>query len=122
MKKPSDVTHIDDNGVRYSYLGENNYAVWMDKEKHPYWRPMPHNTIECASSIRSVSDIDRIAELEKERNEANFAVVPRKLTKGMRIAYHESIERHENCESVIGCPDDQWVAMIEQYESKALKH
>jgi hypothetical protein len=62
-----------------------------------------------------------VAELEKEREKANFAVVPRKLTKGMRIAYHESIERHEDCEEVIGCPDDQWAVMIKQYESEALK-
>ena len=70
---------------------------------------------------RNEAKDERIAELEKKREKANFAVVPRKLTKGMRIAYHESIERHENCEDVIGCPDDQWAVMIKQYESEALK-
>jgi hypothetical protein len=63
----------------------------------------------------------KIAELEKERDKANFAVVPRKLTKGTRIAYHESIERHEDCEEVSGCPGDMWAVMIKQYESEALK-
>jgi hypothetical protein len=62
-----------------------------------------------------------IAEIEKELDKANFAVVPRKLTKGMRIAYHESIERHEDCEDIIGCPGDMWAVMIKQYESEALK-
>jgi hypothetical protein len=68
-KKPSDVTHVDNNGVSYSYLGGNRYAVWMDKAKRPYWREMPYNNIECASSIRSVLDVDKIAALEKEREE-----------------------------------------------------
>jgi hypothetical protein len=67
MNNPNDVTHIDDDGGRYSYLGENTYSVWMDNEKIPYWREMPHNNIECASNIRSVSDVKRIEELEKER-------------------------------------------------------
>jgi hypothetical protein len=38
----------------------------MDKAKRPYWREMPYNNIECASSIRSVSDIDTIATLESK--------------------------------------------------------
>ena len=64
MTEPNEVTHIDDDGVRYSYLGENSYAVFMDKERNPHWREMPNNNIECASSLRSVADIERIAELE----------------------------------------------------------
>jgi hypothetical protein len=64
--EPDDVTHTDDNDVKYSYLGNNDYAVWMDKATVPYWRVMPWNNIECAGSIRSVADIAKIAELEKE--------------------------------------------------------
>jgi hypothetical protein len=64
--EPNDVTHTDADGVKYSYLGENNYAVWMDKETVPYWREMPFNNIECASYLRSLEDVERIVELEKE--------------------------------------------------------
>ena len=66
---------------------------------------------------------ERIAELEEivkalkeqERDKHNFAVVPRSLNRDMRIAYHESIERHEDCQEDLGCPDDQWTAMIEAW-------
>jgi two-component SAPR family response regulator len=58
-------THIDEDDVKYLYLGENKYAVFMDKEERPYWREMPDNTIEFASSIRSTADIERITELEE---------------------------------------------------------
>ncbi len=66
MNEPNDVTHTDDNGVKYSYLGCNSYAVWMDKESRPYWREMPCNDIESAGYIQSVADIERITELEKQ--------------------------------------------------------
>jgi hypothetical protein len=59
-------THIDDNDVKYRYIGENSYEVWMDKAVKPHWREMPYNAIESASNIRAVSDIDMIAELQSE--------------------------------------------------------
>jgi hypothetical protein len=65
VNEPNDITHTDDNGVKYSYLGGNSYAVWMDKESRPYWREMPCNDIESAGYIRLVADIERIAELEE---------------------------------------------------------
>jgi hypothetical protein len=79
MNNPNDVTHIDDDGGRYSYLGENTYSVWMDNEKIPYWREMPHNNIECASNIRSVSDVKRIEELEKELNLTKDIIVAHQI-------------------------------------------
>jgi hypothetical protein len=59
-------THIDDNNVKYRYIGENSYEVWMDKAVKPYWREMPYNNIESPSNIRAVSDINKIEELEKK--------------------------------------------------------
>jgi hypothetical protein len=59
----------------------------------------------------------KIADLEKELDKDNFAVVPRSLSRDMRIAYHESIERHEDCQEDLGCPDDQWTAMLEAHEA-----
>jgi len=50
-------------------------------------------------------------------NEPKFAIVPRELTKDMRVAFHESIEDHENCNEDKGSPDDQWDSMIEAHES-----
>jgi hypothetical protein len=68
-------THIDDNNVKYRYIGENSYEVWMSKDVKPYWREMPYNNIECASNIRSVSDIKMIAELEKELNSTKIIII-----------------------------------------------
>ncbi len=51
-------------------------------------------------------------------NELKFAIVPRELTKDMRIAFHKSMEYHENCNEAKGYPDDQWDAMIEEYEAE----
>lgn len=59
---------------------------------------------------------NEIAEFEKELDKDNFAVVPRSLSRDMRIAYHESIEKHEDCQENLGCPDDQWTAMLEAHE------
>jgi len=88
-----DVTHIDDIGVKYSYLGNNDYAVWMDKETVPYWRVMPMNNIECAGIIRSLADVERIAELEKERihsviNFLDFCIEKESISKlRMEVAF-----------------------------------
>ena len=88
MIEPSDVTHIDDNGVMYSYLGGNSYAVWMDKEPRPYWREMPCNNIESAGYIRSVADMELIAELEKERDARDLE----QQAKGLSNAHKVIIE------------------------------
>lgn len=49
-----------------------------------------------------------------EKNQHDFVVVPRELTPDARRAYHDSIERHENCESNKGCPDDQWDVLLDK--------
>ena len=93
-----------------------NY-VWMFNEYSKDWDKFDVDLVhtDAIINIRSLADIKRIAELEKERNEGNFVVVPRSLKRDMRIAYHESIERHEDCQEYLGCPDGQWTAMIEAY-------
>jgi hypothetical protein len=58
------VTHIDDDNTKYRYISNNDYEVWMDKAYEPYWRLMPDNTIECASNIHCVSDLNKIRLLE----------------------------------------------------------
>jgi hypothetical protein len=116
VNNPNDVTHIDDDSVRYSYLGENKYSVWMDKEKIPYWREMPHNNIECASNIRSVLDVERIAELEEQVEAAmTFNVdVVRCLS---RIA---SVENHNEVPAYINM-SRRCIKTIEAKKAKALK-
>ena len=92
MSEPNDVTHIDDDGVSYSYLGENNYAVFMDKERNPHWREMPDNTIEFASSIRSVADIQLIAELEEAILNMQIGISSINDLAGVISAFIENIE------------------------------
>ena len=58
------LTHTDESGVAYRYLGDNSYEVWMEHDDAPYWRKMPDHNIEQASSLRAVADINRIEELE----------------------------------------------------------
>jgi hypothetical protein len=93
--------------------------VWVFDDYKATWEKCDIDSvsIDAIINIRSLADIAKITELEKERDEDNFVVVPRSLNRDMRIAYHESIERHEDCEEYLGCPDDQWTSMIEAYEA-----
>ena len=105
MNEPNDVTHTDDNGVKYSYLGCNSYAVWMDKESRPYWREMPCNDIESAGYIQSVADIKRIAELEElieitgsQYNLSRVAFMKQEVARSKRIAELEKENKElEDC-------------------------
>ena len=69
-------------------------------------------------------DINKLMEMDMSQavewlveNKERFALVPRNLSREMRLADHESMERHEDGQAYIGCPDDQWTVMIEKYEA-----
>lgn len=49
-----------------------------------------------------------------EKNQHDFVIVPRELTRKARQAYHDSIERHEDCQGIKGCPDDQWDVLLDE--------
>ena len=125
---PEGATHVDRANHYWKFLDKSGGFLMCDKVGG--W-------VDGFSPIvtRSLADIKRIVDLERvgneyrtlvadlryiylkeqERDKHNFAVVPRSLNRDMRIAYHESIERHEDCQEDLGCPDDQWTAMIEAW-------
>jgi len=45
-----------------------------------------------------------------------YRLVPEKLTREVRQAFHESMERHEDGDEIEGCPDDQWNAMLAEIQ------
>ena len=76
------------------------------------------NCYACGESYED--NHDRVRELEVEISalraqieSKDLVLVPRIPTPDMRYAFHLSMELYEGCESDLGLPDDQWVAMIE---------
>ena len=83
------------------------------------------NCYACGESYED--NHDRVRELESEISalraqieSKDLVLVPRIPTPDMRYAFHLSMELHEDCESDLGVPDDQWVAMIEAYKPPEL--
>lgn len=62
------------------------------------------------------SDIDQVIDWITN-NQHDYVIVPRQLEPRTRRVYHRSIEEHENCLSIKGCPDDQWDEMLADIES-----
>lgn len=58
---------------------------------------------------------DAIDWLEKYQHD--IVLAPRELTTEIRIAFHDSMEKHEDGEEIEGCPDDQWNAMVDVIEA-----
>lgn len=92
---PEGATHADCVGTYYKYLpGAIQWQVWMNPEPESYWRTMPDYNIECATSIRSLSDIRRIIELESELKAS--ATACKMLHKDKEAAERERDEAHED--------------------------
>ncbi|AWY02849.1 hypothetical protein [Alteromonas phage JH01] len=75
------------------------------------------------AAIDSLPTLDRLLDLQPEEalawlkaNQEHVAIVPRKLNKRLRDAYNDSIEAFHDGEEEYGCPDDQWNAMLEEWE------
>lgn len=67
------------------------------------------------STLLNMNTWDAIDWLEANKN--SVAIVPIKLTKEMRIAFHEAHENYENGDEIDGSPDDEWAAMLRVAES-----
>tara|TARA_B100000902_G_C27315541_1_gene921083 strand:- start:3959 stop:4483 length:525 start_codon:yes stop_codon:yes gene_type:complete len=74
-------------------------------------------------AIDDLKTLDELLELDAEEvlqwltdHRDNVALVPRSLNKRLREAYNESIEAFHDGEEADGCPDDQWHAMLEEWE------
>jgi hypothetical protein len=61
-----------------------------------------------------------IESLRAQVESKELVLVPRIPTPDMRYAFHLSMELYEDCESDLGMPDDQWVAMIEAFKPPEL--
>jgi hypothetical protein len=76
--EPDGATEVDSTGVYYKYDPKLvcSHYVWMNEDSYnpkieDRWRLMPDGNIESATLMRSIADIKRIVELEKERDDLN---------------------------------------------------
>jgi hypothetical protein len=70
------------------------------------------------SRLIDLADMGAVAQWLVD-NQHDFDIVPRTPTKQMRGAFHASMDDHNDGIEYVGCPDDQWTAMLNVHDNDA---